>query len=183
MIENTDDIQLWSRLKTGDRHAFDIIYRRYVDTLFKYGSRFSKDSNTVEDAIHDLFVYIWKQKENLSDTDSIKAYLLFALRNSLLKILKNKSRVELKDQDPYLSEKEKSAEDTIIEDEEQEELKFVLKESMNVLSNREREVMYLKYFDGMSYEDICSIMNINYQSVRNLVSRSLKKLHGELKKS
>ena len=183
MIENTDDKQMWSRLKSGDKHAFDIIYRSYIDTLYKYGSRFSQDSNTVEDAIHDLFVYIWKQKANLSDTDSIKAYLLFALRNSLLKILKNKSRVELKDQDLYLSEKEMSAEASIIKDEEQDALKFALKKSLNVLSNREREVMYLKYFDGMSYEDICSIMNINYQSVRNLVSRSLKKLHVELKKS
>ncbi|NNE26402.1 MAG: sigma-70 family RNA polymerase sigma factor [Saprospiraceae bacterium] len=182
-MENNEDIQLWSRLKAGDRQAFDIIYRRYADTLYKYGSRFSKDGNTVEDAIHDLFVYIWKQKANLSDTDSIKAYLLFALRNRLLKDLKNKNRIELKDEDPYLSEKEMSAEASMIRNEEEVALNFALKKSLNVLSNREREVMYLKYFDGMSYEDICQIMNINYQSVRNLVSRSLKKLHGELKKS
>ncbi len=53
---------------------------------------------------------------------------------------------------------------------------------MEILSNRQKEAVFLKYYNQMSYEDICDIMNINYQSVRNLISTALKKLNTELKK-
>ena len=61
-----------------------------------------------------------------------------------------------------------------------EELKHVnnklVKHLLAQLSPRQREALILYYIEERKYEDICQIMNMNYQSVRNLMHRGLSKL-------
>ena len=52
----------------------------------------------------------------------------------------------------------------------------LVKRLLNQLSPRQREALTLYYIEERKYEDICEIMNMNYQSVRNLMHRGLSKL-------
>ena len=67
-------------------------------------------------------------------------------------------------------------EDMMIQDETFESNKMKLQQSLEFLSSRQREAIYLKYYEEMSYEQICDIMDINYQSVRNLISKGIIEL-------
>ena len=142
----------------------------------------SGDINLVEDAIQDTFVNLWRKKENLSDTDNIRAYLIVSVRHKILKLLKNKAKYEPNVDDKSFSIEDSSIEDRMLEEEFRLEMTANLKKSFEVLSGRQRQAIYLRYQESMDYDDICNIMSINYQSVRNLISGGIKKLAADLKK-
>jgi len=149
--------------------------------LIAYSKAYLKDIDTIEDAIHDLFVYLWNKKERLSDVDKIKPYLLVSLRHILLKILKNqKTKEPLEEQSGFL-QKEVSVEEKWIGEEFDAEVKGFLKEGFENLSGRQKQAIYLRYYESMEYEEICTVMEINYQSVRNLISKGIKALGEQLK--
>ncbi|MDN5200004.1 sigma-70 family RNA polymerase sigma factor [Fulvivirgaceae bacterium BMA10] len=176
-LEMPTDEQLWKQFKSGNKEAFARIYRVNVEALYKYGSKFTDNSELVEDAIQDLFLIMWRKRSKLSDINAIKPYLLGSLRKNLLRELKRNKIAGHKntfyDNQFHL---EFSHEDLIISEQLQEETLHNLKKVLEQLTKRQREVLYLKYYNDLSYEEISSIMSLNYQSTRNLVYNALKSL-------
>ena len=172
-----NDLQLWQKLRSGDQAAFKIIYDTHVRGLATYGRKFTDDSDLIEDSIHDLFVSVWQKRDGLSDTDSIIRYMCVALRRDIIRRISKSNQVtsfdyaENKDFDFALS-----VEDIMIHDEVDKDKKAKLQEAFKVLSSRQREAIFLKYYQEMSYEQICEVMDINYQSVRNLISKGIIEL-------
>lgn len=172
-----DDQQLWQRLKDGHDDALERIYREHVDALLRYGGQFSMDASLIEDCIHDLFVELWRNRKGLGRNDNIRPYLLVALRRKLIRQLKRLQRTQNENETneiEFLAEP--AIDEAIIDREISADNAKVLKQAMTRLSKRQREVLYLKYFEEMSYEDICEALGINYQSVRNLASTGIKAL-------
>ena len=175
-----NDIAIWKAFKEGNRQAFELIYNREYETLIHYARRFSKDEEIIEDAVHDMFVYLWQKRNNLGDLDKIRPYLMVSLRHKLLNTIKKRSKTEHKEVEEVFFETADSIESDWIRNEAQHEMKNALDSGLQKLSSREREAIHLRYQQSMEYEDICEIMSINYQSVRNLISKGLKKLSEEL---
>lgn len=167
----------WQQLKSGEKSALSVIYEGHVDLLYVYGCRFSRDHQLVEDCIQDLFVELWRNRRGLGDTDSVKRYLLAALRRKIYRHLKKEQRWVSADQQENLPfDVDLAMEDRMIASEISAAHQEKIKAAFDQLSKRQKEVIYLKYYAGMDYEDIESIMEINYQSLRNLVSSALKKM-------
>lgn len=176
------DQQLWQRLKDGHEDALERIYREHVDALLCYGGQFSPDAELVEDGIHDLFVELWRNRHGLGDTDAIRPYLLVALRRKLIRYIRRQQRTKQEADTRELEFlAEPAVDESIIGREITEANARALKEAMAKLSKRQREALYLKYFEDMSYEDICEALEINYQSVRNLVAAGIKALRKYLR--
>ena len=172
-----NDLLLWRQLREGDQRALKEVYDLHAGNLANYAKKFTKDAELIEDTIHDLFVSIWQKKENLSDTDSIIKYLCVALRRDLIRRVSKSMNVtsfdysEKSDVDFSLT-----IEDLIIEDETEKVKKEKLKSAFDELSSRQREAIFLKYYEEMTNEQICEVMDINYQSVRNLISKGIIEL-------
>ena len=175
------DILLWKKLKEGDKSALEQIYSTYISSLLKYGRKFSRNDQVIEDCIQDLFIELWKNREGIGMTDSIQRYLLVALRRKVIRQL-NKSKKWVSDTEPTELDFEVviAVDQKLLALELSEERAEQVKVAMENLSKRQKEVIYLKYVSGLDYEDIGEIMGLNYQSVRNLVSNALKKLKGTL---
>lgn len=167
-----NDQLLWDELRRSNKNALKTIYDTHVEDLIQYGSRFCKAQELVEDCVHDLFIYLWKHREKLGKTDSIKRYLLVALRRSIIRQLKKESNIASEATIPF--DASLSIEDVWIEQEESSERHLSLREAFKKLSARQKEVLYLRFYQEMPYESICQVMDINYQSVRNLISASVK---------
>ncbi|MEM6316446.1 MAG: sigma-70 family RNA polymerase sigma factor [Bacteroidota bacterium] len=175
------DLLLWQRLKEGHKSALATIYNDHAVALLKYGKKFSRNTQLIEDCIQDLFVELWKNREGLSPTDSIQRYLLVALRRKVIRQLQQFYKRNIDSEPTELNfEAELSIDEAIVQTEMASERVIQLKEAMEKLSKRQKEAVYLKYISGMDYEDISAIMDLNYQSVRNLVSTALKKMKGIL---
>ncbi len=175
------DILLWKQLKEGKKSALEQIYSTYISSLLKYGRKFSRNDQVIEDCIQDLFIELWKNREGLGMTDSIQRYLLVALRRKVIRQL-DRSKKWVSDKEPTELdfEVEVAVDQKLIALELSQERAAEVKVAMENLSKRQKEVIYLKYVSGLDYEDIGEIMELNYQSVRNLVSNALKKLKGAL---
>lgn len=171
------DLDIWQQLKSGQQSAFEAIYKGHADYLINYGHKISSSGEVVEDAIHDLFVEIWKNRATIGDTDNIRAYLTVALRRKIIKMLqKHQKTTSDKAPEDVDFSPELAIDEIIIASERSAEWTAKLKAAMGQLSNRQREVLYMKYYSQMSNEEISDALEINNQSVRNLVHRSLEQL-------
>ncbi len=175
------DEDIWDKLRSGDKSALRLIYDRESSYLYNYGRKVFQDTQIVEDAIHDLFVDIWERRERLGPTDSIRRYLAASLRRRVVHDLKKKSKsqsVESFDQVPF--EPELAIESMIIQGEMDRETSLKLKKAFETLSDRQREILFLKFYQGLEYEHIAEIVGIQYQSLRNTISASIKKLRAAM---
>lgn len=171
------DVQLWEALRQGEKSALETIYRREVAHLFRYGRRIVNDEALVEDVLQDLFIGLWRRRSSLGPTDSIRRYLLVALRRDLIRRLKQQTRYSGELEEINLDTATGPAiDEALIKQESQASQKAYLQRALGQLSKRQQEVLYLKYFEGMEYKAIAEVLDINYQSVRNVASAGLKAL-------
>ena len=169
---------LWDAMRNGKKSALEAIYSREVEYLYNYAIRISRNSDLVQDCIQDLFIDLWKKRETIGSTDAIRPYLITSLRRKLIHSLKKESKTSGEAIENVDFRSDEAIESKIIQDETQTERQKALKDAMSQLSSRQREAIYHKYFNNHSYEEICQIMDINYQSVRNLISQGIKKMKG-----
>ncbi len=170
----TEDINLWESFRKGDREAFAALFRKHYPTLFRFGSKFTTDKELLEDNIQELFVELW-QARSTTQVLSVKAYLLKSLKYKLLKAFRRKgTTLPLGDGNEFIFEW--SHETFLIAEQESAEKKQRVLNALGRLSNRQKEIIYLKYYQNLSYEEVSEIMNINYQVARNLLYQAIKSL-------
>ncbi len=168
---------LWVLFRQGDVPAFEAIMKAYYQNLYNYGSRFSTDPELIKDSIQEVFLVLWKNRETISDTDSVKNYLLKSLRR---KLFREAHRAK---QTSYFEELQFDAgfnmvlpvESNVILQEKLTELSFKVREVLEKLSPRQQEIIYLRFYMEASIEEISEIMELNRQSVYNLLHEALRR--------
>jgi RNA polymerase sigma factor (sigma-70 family) len=163
----------------GDHFALAQLMELYVDTLYNYGSRFSNDRAMVEDCIQNLFIGIWQRRDFLSTPLNIKSYLFSSLRRMIhrkVRLIKKVSVISLSDNDSPGFNFELSIEHALIQKEESRIIANKLTWLITTLPKRQKEVIYLKFFENLSREEIADIMQISPQAVSNLLQKALKNL-------
>jgi len=181
-IDNTHNIDApyWARLKSGDPDALGYLYDRYVDALFAVGLKLTQDRDQAKDAVQEVFVDLWLYRNGIGTVDYSLAYLQRALRNKLFRQLRTVlRRVEMPDSEKFVCTAENSEESMISVDEEKE-TGFRLTRALSCLSQRQREVVTLHFYQGLSYEQIADKLCMNYQSVNNLVYRTMLRLRDNM---
>ena len=180
-----EEQQLWKQFQQGSEQAFRAIYQQHVRQLLNYGLRLHGSLSTVEDCIQDLFAELWQYRRTLMMPVSVRFYLLKGLRNKL----KARYRKDIPyaagwDEDPELPFPiEPSTEQRLIELDINNELQQRVQQALGVLSPRQREILYLRYFNDLTYEQICEVTGVNYQTARSQVYHALKLLRSEVKVS
>lgn len=165
------DSSLWQEFKCGDRQAFLIIYDRYFPVVFQYCKQVTLDDQLIEDTIHDLFITLWDRRQRLGDVTSIKSYLIIASRRNLIHQLKERRVEELPDHlsiPPFEFNTE------------QTQLSSKVLEALQTLNEQHREVLYLKFYNNLSFQEISEIMELKVDTIYKMVARSLSKLRKEL---
>ena len=169
------DIALWEAFLKGDQQAFGLLFKNNYAHLFQYGSKICRNMPLLEDTIQELFLEIWKSR-NPVPTLSVRAYLLKALKYKLLKEFARNNTASLQDDLADDSFFDLGHEAFLIEKQEDEERSQKLMLSLQQLSHRQKEIIYLKFYQNLSYEEVSAIMNINYQAARNLLYHAIKAL-------
>lgn len=171
---------VWESFKKGDWDAYAKLYDGYYSALNNYGYKFTRDVSLIEDSIHDLFVKLWNNKANLGDPASVKNYLYKSLRGILFRKIKSHSKfVIMQDDDDYSFDFEASHDNQLILQEDEQHLQQVIKKALSELPARQQEIVYLRFYEGLSYEEISEIMAINISSVYKL----WYKVHDNLQQS
>ncbi len=169
---------IWSSFRGGNRKALDYIFEKHIRLLFAYGSKITKDQALVEDSIQDVFVELWRKREILSDTDNIKLYLLKSLRRKIVRTLsvQNRLHVVVLDESAYDDELEFSVEFHLIQEQTSLEQRQQLKTALTQLSKRQREAIYLKFYEHLTYEEISEMMSLSIKSTYKLIGKAIDSL-------
>lgn len=160
----------------GSEKAYSSIYELYAKDLYSFGLSLRAKPELIEDAIHDIFVEIYTHRNNLQKVDNLKFYFLAAFRNRLFFLLKRESHsFEITEKDMQGLE-EKNFQELWIEKEDETEKQLLVKRLLSELNKNQQEAIYHRFVEGLSCDEIALLMNINYQSAKNLIHRSIKKL-------
>lgn len=170
---------VWKEYKRGSREAFVYIYDKYFPVLYNYGHQLSSNRELIEDCIQELFVDLSKKGKKLSDTTSIKFYLIKCLRNRFVKTLKKDIRT--KEHEKYFPGYEfqfsLSVEQKIINAQLDHELIEKLNQAIIQLTDRQREAIYYYFYESLSIDEIADLMNVtNRRTVQNLIYRAISYL-------
>ena len=182
-ISNLSDGQLWTELRKGNSDVLNALFYRFYDDLYFYGTKLVNDKNLIIDTIQDVFSILWESKKKLSDVRHIKAYIFKIFRNKLLKAPQKKiNYFSLKDIDK-IHEKEFiiSQEDIIIEQETRSQIAKKIIIVLEELTDKQKEILYLKFYCNLSNTDISQTLSINKQSTSNLLNRSINAFRKKLK--
>ena len=181
-IEDNSDAAVWAAFVQGSEQALSQLFERYADKLFNYGRQFSDDTGLVNDAIQDVFYQLIKTKDKLGSAQSVKHYIFSSFRRRLLRLMKQHRNIVL-DENIGLTGKFQlsftpdyhgiSTQFTV-------DQKLLLENACNQLPPRQREILALYFFEGLSYKEIADIMEFSQvKSARKLLYRTLDGL-GEL---
>jgi len=175
---NTDvqTSELLSNFINGDAAAFSKLYNLHVNLLYNYGCKLTTDVELLKDCIQDVFIKIYNKRTELDTVANFKSYIIISLKNKLC----DESRKRVNLSDVAVEELDVVSSDNIERDyidNENEILNnvFVTK-ILDQSSPRQRKAIILYYIEEKKYEEICVLMEMNYQSVRNLIHRGISKM-------
>ncbi len=176
--QNEIDLLLLERIQSGDEHALASLMRTEYRSIYDYGMRFCNCDSTVRDAIQEVFISLWQKRTSLTSILSIRYYLLAAVKNQVLKLLQQKKKLTfLEEAHPdYSFTVDYSIEEKIITKQDYQERSQLLQEVLAQLSVRQKEVIYLRFYQELDAAEISALMQISAQSVYNLLHESIERL-------
>ena len=175
-MKKEEDFALWNQFLEGDEKAYLYIYKLYAQDMYSYGMLFTTNSELVKDCLHGVFIKIHRNRKKLSQVDNIRLYLLKAMKNYLFDVFDKKKELFHNDTIEPVFSPEYTIEDKIIRQEELHYQSRKIRQMLESLTPRQKEVLYYRYMKNLTYDEIGEIMQMNYQSILNLIQRSIKKL-------
>lgn len=172
-----NDSQLWQQLKNGSELALGKLIKKYFNLLQNYGYKFVRNEDFIKDCVQEVFVEIWSRRQNISQPDSVRAYLFSSVRR---RILRESVRQKINGEEEIINIEndlkfaEFSHELVIIEQENTQETIQKVAVLLNLLPKRQREVIYLRFYQNLERDEIAQIMSVNSQSVSNLLQAAFK---------
>jgi len=176
-MEFHSDETLWYFFKKGETSAFTLLFKKYYPQLHIYGIKISNAPNLTEDCLQNFFIQLYEEREKPRTIKNLKAYLFISFKRRLIKKLqKNQNNIPISEAQLFKSNFTFSAEELSVHQEIQFLCTKTLNSLINHLSPRQKEVIYLKYYSEMNNTDIAEVMDMNYQSVLNILQKAMTKL-------
>lgn len=180
MSEKLKNQIVWDEFRKGSKMALETIYEDNYASLYHYGQKFTQDNDLIKDLIHELFIELIDSGLSLSRTDNIRYYLLKSLRNKLLRQLSEKLKFTNKLTGSADFNLVDSIESQLIKNEVEEQLRNQVTTAIKKLSVKQQEIIYLRFYSDISYQEIATLFDVNIQTVRNLMSRAINSLKEDL---
>lgn len=170
-----EEKKLHSQLQSGNEEAIFSLMAMYYNDLFRYGIRFTADAENTKDIVNQFFLHLWDYRDKFAAADNIKAYLIVSFKRFLINELrKSFPFTSIADYPEELMEH--SYEDYIIHFQEDESLRAAMHHSIQALPARQKELLVLRFYDNLSYEEIASKSSLSVRTVYNKIHLALKKL-------
>lgn len=172
------DADLWDAFLSGSKDAYAYMYQKYARVLYNYGYKITPDRSLVEDCIQDLFLTILESRERLGHTTSIKFYLMRSLRRDIVRKINADLRVSghSVEGDEAMFTVEFHYEPSWLDSQISKERAEALLRELNQLPARQKEALFLKFFDNLSYEEIAGIMGIEQTSAYKVIYKAIAAL-------
>lgn len=170
------DREIWENFKSGDKSALSYVYYQNFNSMFQYGMKFKDDREFIKDCIQDVFLKLIQAGEKLGPTENIRFYLFRALKNDIYKKIDKSKKNEFIEFLPFKLDSQFFLEEELAEKENASNNEIALLKALKNLSDKQREIIYLRYDCTMEYDQICEMMQLKNDSARKLLFRAIKSL-------
>lgn len=178
-MDMTSDSDLIVKLRDDDSGAFDAIYWRYHQAIFRNILKLTKDPEAARDILQDVFSILWEKRMDIDSQRSVSGWLFVISFNQSVNYLRKKLR-ESSAEDSIIALTEMSDNDgsALLEDQYQ-----LLGSAILQLSSQKRRVFTLCKMEGKSYEAAAQEMNISKHTVKEYLSLAVASVKGFIKGS
>jgi RNA polymerase sigma factor (sigma-70 family) len=177
----SEEEELWKHFTGGNEKALEELIRLFGKPLALYGRKLVKDDLLIQDCIQEVYIQLWQYRSGLRQVTEIRPYLFTCLRRRIIGTLKRERLFvsnEQEDELPFLAEF--SIEAKLIDDETEAERVQMINRFINQLPRRQKEAIYLRFFENMPNNEIAEVMGIKYQTATNLIHEALASLRQSL---
>lgn len=179
LLENEILLDLWQQSKAGDNAAFCRLADKLYRTLFNYATSFTSDREYIKDAIQELLIHIWEKRQTIN-IQFVTIYFLKSLRNQILQEFRRNKHPFLDIDEIDEITDNHTIETEIEEHETYSESQRRVRSAINELPKRQREAIFLKFYEGLENEQIADMMQVNRQSVANLLFKAITTLKSQI---
>nr|WKN35181.1 sigma-70 family RNA polymerase sigma factor [Tunicatimonas sp. TK19036] len=171
------DLSHWQQLQQGSPQALAALYDIFFPQLFRYGSQLVPDRALVQDTLQDFFVELYARHSSLSDVRQVRSYLYVAFRRKLLRLHLKQQRFTPYDSGSATEAHTLSYEQKLVLDELGETQRASLTKALNSLSSRQKEAVFLRFYEEMDYDEIATVLDLKeVKYARTLIYRSIASL-------
>lgn len=172
------DIEIIRRIRQGDAHQFETLFRSSYVSLVRFAMTFIKDRDTAEEIVQDLFFRLWKDREKLSIENSLNGYLFRSVHNKCLHFIEHNKIVEKYAAEMAYSQTE--TRDNPSEILQYKELQEKVTRIIERLPDRCGRIFYMSRFEGLKYSEIALKLSVSVKTVEANMGRALKEFRKEL---
>jgi len=172
LVQQEPDLTLVERACDGDANSFTELCRRYYPAMAAIAHSVIGDRHLAEDAAQQAFAKAVRQMPQLKNKGKFAAWLAVICRNVALDLAQRAERLQTADDLSMIAAK--SHENDVAE---------AVKEALNKLSASAKEVIFLRYYDGMTYEQISAVLGISEQAINGRLRRAKKKMANYLRRN
>lgn len=182
MSSEDSEALLIKKIREGDEYAFEIAFLKYYTPMCKYIWKFVRSETLAEEIIQEVFATVWETRFNLDPGGHLRGLLYEMARNKALDYIKHQKIVN-----QYIAEtkqERKETPHTTIDFEEPDNNPFVddVREAINDLSPKARQVYKLNREEGLTYKEIAGYLDISIKTVESHMRRVLQILRERLSK-
>lgn len=183
MFIEEDDQDNWEQMRAGNKQALFELYNHMYFHLIRFGLKLNADDELVKDCVNQIFLNLWDKRERLSAVANVKAYLMTSLKRCMLDQLAytNKMTDAVNKMGAEEDWEELSYEEMMIRLQQDDELKDKLKIAIKQLTPRQMELIQLKFFEGLTYEQIAERTSQKVKTAYNTIYDAIKMLKKLLK--
>lgn len=160
-----------TRLQQGDEAAFRYVMDRYLPVIINFSKRFVPNKAVAEDVAEETFIKLWKNRQQVSSFQSIKAFLYITARNGCLNELRREKNQERRHQ-AYTSNIEEEA-DFAANEIIRAEVKAEIYKSMDCLPEKMKRVFQLSFLEGLPVREIAKKLDVSVNTVKTQKSRAI----------
>ena len=172
------DKKIWQNIPEGDHVAYEQLYFDYFKKFYNYGKKFTNDVPLIEDSIQEVFLEIWSKRERILEIDSPNSYFFSAFRFILLGKIKQSKKDTWADLTG--DEIDFSIEQKIIAQETNSTLQQKIATALQTLTPRQKEAIFLRFYEGLCYEEVASVLHISIKATYKIMARSLASLKDQI---
>ncbi|MCX5646885.1 MAG: sigma-70 family RNA polymerase sigma factor [Phycisphaerae bacterium] len=172
MIEGKPDNVLVERAAQGDGESFTELCRRYYGAMVAIGHAILRDRHLAEDAAQQAFAKAAVNLGKLRQADQFGSWLAAICRNEARDLAQDRRESPMDDEPPVVDSQA-----------DPDESCNIVREALNQLPAEAKEVIYLRFYDGLSYDRISAVLGISEQAINGRLRRAKKRLAQYLRRS
>ena len=167
------------RIKQGDNDAFVELYQHYYKPLCKYAFNLVKNLEVAEEMVQDVIFKLWERRETLNIPHYLKEYLFKSVFNNCMNYIKKKNNdeVHLKELSIIYQKNQSEFKDFIV----LKEMEDKITQAIESLPERSRSIFKMNRFEGLTFAEIASKINITVKGVEYHMTLALRQLSSDLK--